>query len=550
LALRIRERPPLRLSVEVITPAGRRYRWAEDEPRAENVFADLRWGDSVPGGYKQLDGSLPRKQNVDYSDLVRLSDVKVWAAGGEQVGEYRLEDTPRTSGDHMAISPSAVGWQAHTEDDKSARAIIVDRDMSNWSGTSTQRQIDVLTNLWAGSDGSVADDGSGNPAIVSEIAAPWATLATCLNTYDMGPGLHVGPIYADMFAPPVGYASPWSIDIDAGDTDHYAGYENLAHSTGASYAGYYSPISKTRRFLTLQFWYNGSVSAAGGPYKVFWRKLAVYGDHGLTRRGSDPGGFYASDVIPYALRKWAPLLRYTEGPDGTIQPTTFVIPQLAFREQTTVAEIVKQTDRFHLRPWAVWNDRTFYYQEWGMRGRRWYAPVGPARLEETGPSVRRLWNGIVVEYQDVDGTTKTVGPPGSGCDVESTQLVDPDPLNPANQRGIRRWDKLVMNGASQPNPAIEVGRIFLSDSKLIDGSGKASLVGYVQDDRGVTHPYSHVKSGDLISFPDAADSSYRRIVNCDKDRKTSTASVDLDAPPEGLQALLERLGVRLVSLGL
>ena len=51
-------------------------------------------------------------------------------------------------------------------------------------------------------------------------------------------------------------------------------------------------------------------------------------------------------------------------------------------------------------------------------------------------------------------------------------------------------------------------------------------------------------------FVDAADTSARKIVRTDKDYDTRTCTLDLDAPPEGLQQLLERLGVVLVPLGL
>jgi hypothetical protein len=49
---------------------------------------------------------------------------------------------------------------------------------------------------------------------------------------------------------------------------------------------------------------------------------------------------------------------------------------------------------------------------------------------------------------------------------------------------------------------------------------------------------------------DAADTSERRVVRTEKDHSSRTCSVDLDAPPQGLEALLERLGVVLVPLGI
>jgi hypothetical protein len=95
--------------------------------------------------------------------------------------------------------------------------------------------------------------------------------------------------------------------------------------------------------------------------------------------------------------------------------------------------------------------------------------------------------------------------------------------------------------------AIEIGRRFLEETKLLDGSGQARIVGHVKDDRGVLHPYSRIRSGDYIAFDDAADPSYRRIVKTTKDDAAKTCTVDLDAPPEGLQALLERLNAVLVG---
>jgi hypothetical protein len=161
----------------------------------------------------------------------------------------------------------------------------------------------------------------------------------------------------------------------------------------------------------------------------------------------------------------------------------------------------------------------------------------------------RLWESVIVQYNDVDGSARTVGPPGSLADVESASLKDSDPENPANQLGIIRRNKLVM-GTSTAAAATEVGRRFLEEQKLLDRSGRARIVGHITDDHGILHPYWRMRGGDLISFIDANDTSYRRIVKADHDGTSRTASLDLDAPPEGLDALLERLGVVLAPLGL
>lgn len=107
-----------------------------------------------------------------------------------------------------------------------------------------------------------------------------------------------------------------------------------------------------------------------------------------------------------------------------------------------------------------------------------------------------------------------------------------------------------MGIVSTPAAATEVGRRFLAESKQLDRSGSAKLVGYVEDDRGVVHPFHHVRAGDTISFVDASDTSERRIIRASHDFESRTCSVDLDAPPAGIDALLQRLGVVLVPLSL
>jgi hypothetical protein len=150
----------------------------------------------------------------------------------------------------------------------------------------------------------------------------------------------------------------------------------------------------------------------------------------------------------------------------------------------------------------------------------------------------------------VTGVSRTVGPAGSGADTTSTDLLDTDATNPANQLGIRRWDLLDMGMICTPAQATEVGRRFLEESRALDTSGSATLTGWVEDDKGVRHPYTHVRSGDTISFTDAADTAYRRIVRTQKFLDSRSVAIDLDAPPDGLDALLERLGALLVPLGL
>lgn len=550
--IQIREKPPLRVDLDVKTPTGRHYRWAGDEPKPTNVPQGMTYSDTMPGGFEQFGCTLPRKADVDYADLERLSTITIRGAGGAIAGQYRLEGAPRRSGDQLSISPAAVGWQAALEDNKSARMIYRDIDLSRWGGASSQRRLNLLATNYQTSDASVVpDETTGAPRVACEIqTAVWAvTDKPNVEGWYSGNEMVLSSIYwaydkTSTIALP---DANWIFEVYL--VDNAEG--NLGNAAGiveaASGAGTLTTSGVDKKFAAVTLTYNAAGGVANRLYGLYFKNLAVYGTHGLTLRGTEPNaGFFASDVVTHAVQTWAPSLQVIP---GSVQVSSFVIPHLIFTEATTAGEIIRQASRFDLPDWGVWDDKVFYWNERGAVGRKWRARVGPSELEETGATVDRLWESIMVQYQDVDGSARTVGPPGSGADTETSTLKDSDPANPANELGIVRRDLLQM-GVSTSAGAIEVGRRFLTDSRQLDRSGRARAVGYIEDDRGVTHPYWKPRAGDQITFVDASDTSYRRIVKTDKDHDARTVSFDLDAPPEGLQALLERLGVVLIPLGI
>ena len=76
---------------------------------------------------------------------------------------------------------------------------------------------------------------------------------------------------------------------------------------------------------------------------------------------------------------------------------------------------------------------------------------GSARPSSNRPAsrVERLYESVIVQYQDVDGSTRTVGPPGSGANVEDAGLADDDTDNPAVRLGITKRALLTMGVARQ-----------------------------------------------------------------------------------------------------
>lgn len=552
--MRVRELPRLDLHAEVTTPVGRRYRWAGDEPDAADIPSSPTLDSAIPGGFGQSGCVLARKPGVDYGDVQRLSTLIWRGPGGEIAWEGRLDSAARTSGDQMAISPAAVGWQAHLEDDKSAVVIYRDVDLSRWQGPSTQRRVNLLTanNRMAIDPTATSDTSNGLPALAMELDGPWASGMECDAFYDAG-SAKVSRVYWDRISQSDQASQPGAtFEFYAGtaDTDTLTNSDltsDLHTAAADSEAQAFTPTTP-QRWATF-IWRLAAANTTAGQYTSLLRRVAVYGQTDLTLRGTEPdAGYFASDVVAHAVERWAPLLTVTA---DSVRASGFIIPHLTFLDPgTTAGEIVRQATRFGLQDWAVWENRTFYWAARGVFGRKWRARIAPAQLSETGPTMDRLCNNVIVAYQDVDGSTRTVGPIGSGADTEDATLHDDDPENPANQLGISLYPSTPLQmGVSTSAGAIQVGARFLEEQKLLDTSGQAQLVGHVEDDHGVIHPAWKVRAGDQISFIDAADTSYRRIVRASYEHDSRTCSIDLDAPPEGLDALLERLGVVLTPLG-
>jgi hypothetical protein len=572
----ISEVPPTRVSVSVETPTRRRYGWSIDNPNGEQVPSGLRWSSVAPGGFETADCLLPRDPRITYNDLEPLSDLRVIGASGDVAGEYRLEGAPVTSGDQMSISPSAVGWQAGLEDDQTKSVVFIDRDLAQWIDTPEQRKENLRSYNYAPGNGQFAVD-AGVPAqltlSVTQLSQAAGVPSTDPNQpvsiaeafYDAGPSNYIGEIRADYTSSNLDNPTPdWWPGAVIGTNQLFNNGLFYAYSgrlpqpatpTTGTFLLSCGSLTKTRWGL-LQLFYS-QASGAAGQWSFMFENLRVIGNHGLAIQGANAQieGVLASDAVTYIINTFCPLL-YCDG--TTIEPSTYIIPQLAFHDPVSPGTMVNEATKYGspLPDWFVWEKRPtdtrapFYLHARGTQNRQWRARIGPSQLSEAGPDINRIWNSIVVSFTDVDGTTHTVGPPGSGADVEDGRLVDDDPQNPANQLGIQRRNLLSMGMTSTSDVAIDVGIAFFNEMKSISRAGAAVIVGWAQDDHGVVEPYWKLRAGDEIAFVDAADTSYRRIVRVDNNDATRTASLTLDAPPDTLQGLLERLGVEISSVGI
>jgi hypothetical protein len=552
----------MRQYILATTPGGKTYRWGEDETGADNVFEDLQDSDSVPGGYKELSCSLPRKPHVGYGDMQPGTKIELFGAGQMKVWEGLLQQAPRTSGDKLLMDPAAVGYQSHLSDDNSAQCIPIDADMSAWGEPSAARR-DAAKVAKINQNGQVALLPAGDPkgGSVPAIAHSWAQLNSsvaspddCESWYD-AQGVELGRVMLDFLNVKGGSGGSWVNSVIAMVDDTTSGPETLKNFNATTASEQSLSVAAGKFFLLLQSYWNATLEANTGNWENQYRSIKVFDRSGIPVYGTWPDvGVLFSDVLAYVLPRWAPLLNFTTGPMGSIGPTEFPIPHLPFKEPTTVTQMTETGNRFELNEWAVWSGQfgpTFYLNPRGDReGRkRWRVRAREAQIEEAGPSLQRSANGVIVQWQDVDGSTKFVGPPGSGFRATDERLLDTDPLNPCNQiPGLRKWPKIAMKSKGTLPAAVESGQRYLEQLKLLDTSGEATLTGTVEDDHGARWPYYCVHAGDLLDPLDGGGDRY--IVSATRTRSSRSAKVALDAPPDTREAMLERLDVKELAGGL
>lgn len=533
-----------RLAVKITTGDGTVHRWSGDEPDARSVPQGITFSTSIPGGYSTATITLAREITLDFPDLNLYDEVEIYGPGAEVAWKGRVAALPRSHDAVATVSVQCVGLVAHLRDDSTFTEIYVDADLDRWREASRARKIANLTGTTVKFfDPSVnSDSSSGVPGIRLELTGALAAgdRQRAEAWYDAGPGQTIDAIYYDFQVHNLVNTSG-VVEVATSDDDLGTNTDVSADLYGSNSAAYRSPTADYR-FAFLRFRTEADTTGEVSRW-CFFRKVRVYGNHGLTRVGdTDPKGFYASDIVRNVVTRAAPLLEIDE-----IEQTSFVVPHAAFFEPTTAEEVISAVNVYDLHEWGVY-ENGFFYRATDPDRLVWEARLGGgeaegALVELEGPAGDEVYNGVIVNYPTFEGLTSTVGPVGSGAEDEDDTLLDADPLNPVNAHNIpRRYFPLTLSRRTTSAGAIRLGAQWLADQAQPQRRGQVTLRGQVRHPTRGLLPVWKVRAGDYIKIADHSGDVARRIIDTSYDEDSRTLTCSLDNSAARLEAIVARLG--------
>lgn len=511
-----------------------------------------------PGGYEILQARPDALRDLTPGAPIAVRYGLDWVWDG-----IVNEPSQHDRGGRVEAAIAGVGKRALLRRD-TYRENYVDRDLTRWGPMSVQRQINYIAGGYAPSDPSVLPDAtSGVPSVLERFNGQWdgVTGRPVVEAFYDAAGIPIGSIYytwtkgLNVGAADVNWG--WGVVLSVDDVASTIDNSGNLRAAGVG-SGTLTATASNRIFACLQHYYSlnaaGTYGAINTPYDIFWSYVAVYGNHGLTKRGIDPKGFYTSDIATDALTRSGVPLDITTG-----DASAYTLGHCTYLTDTFFEQV--PLDMADLMGWhfGIWEPRTIF----GTTPQALFIPpptdatciVRRADCDEVvEPSIRydKLYDTCKVAYTD----TAT----GRPATVTVTQT---NPL--AQQYGVDAGTLLLTAGLSSSGAATSLGTFALQLSQQsARGSGSATLPQMVSLPMGGSKPSILLKAGrDRLRISDlpTVGSSLavgtnrfdtfliRRVETTVDEHSVPRTRVDFDTGSDLLAVLVARLAVAATIAG-
>jgi hypothetical protein len=542
------------------------WRFGPDERDPGDVPSSISHGTQLPGGYGPGFVTLPRPPAMEADDAKLFAEgITYEAETGRPFHEGRVTGIPQVGPSQVEIQ--LEGWSNATNDNKaSARMIFYDKDLGAWQGMSVQDKFNLLIagffkNL--GDASVVPDSSTGEPALECGVDNPWTDLPVVEGWYDSeGIGIqsldYAWKIGDTIF--PTDSTWQWLAGLSTDDFNSSSDDTGNLRAAGPGYGTLNATALRKYAFVRLINTLGGGPftgSVDGRHYSLMWTLLGIVGPHTVPIQGSVAApnqgrGVLVSDVLAYIIGRWCPALNYTTGPYGSIEPTSYVVPHLKFTDAGAPSAMIDPItlfggNSFLPLDWGCYDNREFFAKTPGNYGSVWYLRSDQgSEPTSAGADAQGRLNGVQVAYdEDGSGTKRTVGPPGSGADTETSVLADASFENPANHDGQPHWDSIDV-GITDLGGALILGQATLLNANRKTWRGTVSAKHEVQDAAGNWHPVDAIKAGDRAILS-GGDGSELPIESTSWDGPSRSSEVTVGAAPDRIPTLLARLSEALTG---
>lgn len=495
------------------------------------------FSNSDPGGFEAASFQIPR----DMPNTLRGQRVRI-DCGLDVAWEGRVSQVQRSLGNRTQIM--CEGYKALLADDV-ASMVFVDRDLTRWQDPSLTRQLAVLALNFSLASAQVAPDQTSlTPALAQIITDAWASPNKPLveSWYDSGPENLIGKLWYDLYWP-TSDANWNEVVLTSSDANATTTLSSGNLRSTVEVTGYFTPAS-AYRFALLQHFYNATPGGtSGAQFTAFWKNMAVYGNHGLTGRGSDPVGFYPSDIFGWCQGQIPGLQR---GVIPLTDASGYVMAHSVYYTPVGLDQIVGDMATAQGWHWGVWASLSPLTGD--TRPRADFRPR-PAAGQVTAFCMRQdcetldiredltnQYNQAVVSYTDIAGAQQAV-------------IVAAD--NPVlDQAGIPLRTLILSGGTMTAATAAVFGAQALQLTNVQDRvSGSIDIIAPIGNPNGPMAPWmlkagiDRLRIGDLPSTD--AFGAYNDVpinrVECSLSTSGVTASVEVGSGANLVESVQARL---------